>query len=158
MIAAIQNDRGVGHHGDLIHSIKNDMKHFVAQTTGHTVIMGRKSWESIPERYRPMKNRQNIIITRDSSYKVEGALVVSSLGEATKKSNKKKIYIIGGGQIYNLGLPYADTLDLTLIEANNPADTFFPEFESSFKLTEGSGSMHDKKTNLKYEFQTWKRK
>jgi len=87
MIAAIQNDNGIGYHGNLIHSIKNDMKHFVDQTTGHSVIMGRKNWESIPEKYRPFKNRQNIVITRDINYDADGALVVSSLQKAVKKND-----------------------------------------------------------------------
>lgn len=158
MIAAIQNDNGIGYHGNLIHSIKNDMKHFVDQTTGHSVIMGRKNWESIPEKYRPFKNRQNIVITRDINYDADGALVVSSLQKAVKKNDRKKIYIIGGGQIYSLGLPYADILDLTHIQADQPADVFFPEFKEEFDLTEGSGGMYDEKTGLNYEFQIWKRK
>ena len=158
MIAAIQNDRGIGYRGELVHSIKNDMKHFIAQTTGHTVIMGRKNWESIPEKYRPFKNRENIIITRDTDYQVDGAVVVQSIEQAIEKSPTDKIYIIGGGQIYNLGLLYADTLDLTLINTNKPADIFFPEFESDFQLLEGSGIQHDEQTNLDYEFQIWKRK
>jgi len=158
MIAALQNDRGIGYQGNLIHSIKNDMKHFVEATTNHTVIMGRKSWESIPEKYRPMKNRQNIIITRDINYMANGALVINSLDEAIRRSNRKKIYIIGGGQIYNLGIEHADTLDLTMIDSDKPADIFFPEFKNDFKLTEGSGSVHDEKTDLHYEFQIWERK
>lgn len=158
MIAAIQNDRGIGYQGDLIHHIKDDMKHFIEQTTGHTVIMGRKNWESIPEKYRPFKNRQNIIITRDNNYDAKGALIVSNIKEAINKSTSEKIYIIGGGQIYNLGLPYADILDLTLIDSTKPADVFFPEFRTDFELTEGSGSIHDKKTKVYYEFQIWKRK
>ena len=158
MIAAIQSDRGIGYKGDLIHSIKNDMKHFVEQTNGHTVIMGRKNWESIPEKYRPLKNRQNIIITRDIHYVAKGAIVVSSLGQALKKSIHGKIYIIGGGEIYNLGLEYADTLDLTIIHSEKPADVFFPKFEKKFNQISGSGIISEKKTQLNYEFQIWKRK
>ena len=158
MIAAIQNDNGIGYQGNLIHSIKNDMKHFVDQTTGHTVIMGRKNWETIPEKYRPFKNRQNIVISRDDSYLAEGALVVSSLEEAIKKSNEKKIYIIGGGQIYNLALPYADTLDITHVDADEAADVFFPTFTDAFKLTSYSEEIYDEKSGFKYQFQIWKRK
>ncbi len=158
MIAAIQNDRGIGYQGDLIHSIKADMKHFVAQTTGHTVIMGRKNWESIPKKYRPFKDRENIIITRDQNYDAKEALIVSSIEEAINKSSSEKIYIIGGGQIYTLGLTYADVLDLTIIHDTKPADVFFPEFKHDFKLTERSAVTHDEKSGLSYEFQLWSRK
>ncbi|MFT7328077.1 MAG: dihydrofolate reductase [Crocinitomicaceae bacterium] len=158
MIAAIQNDRGIGYQGELIHSIKNDMKHFVTKTNSHTVIMGRKNWESIPEKYRPMKNRQNIIITRDTSYHAAGATIVNSIEKAIKKSTEKKIYIIGGGQIYTLGMKYANTLDLTLINTHKSADVFFPKFDHFFNMHEESESIHDEKTNLNYKFQIWKRK
>ena len=158
MIAAIQNDRGIGYQGDLIHSIKNDMKHFIEQTTNHTVIMGRKNWESIPEKYRPFKNRENIIISRDNNYHAPGAIIVPTIEEAIKQSTKQKIYIIGGGQIYTLGLPYADSLDITHIDAHTPADIFFPEFKDLFTLDQKSEKIHDTETNLDYEFQIWKRK
>jgi len=158
MIAAIQNDRGIGYQNNLIHSIKNDMKHFVDQTTGHTVIMGRKNWETIPEKYRPFKNRENIIITRDSHYSAPGAIIVNSLEEAIEKSTGDKIYIIGGGQIYALGMKYANTLDLTHIDANNPSDIFFPEHEHEFHVIKSSGKIHDEKTDLDYVFKIWERK
>jgi len=158
MIAAIQNDHGIGFKGNLIHGIKNDMKHFVSQTTGHTIIMGRKNWESIPEKYRPFKDRENIVITRDKNYHAKGAIVVTSLEEAIKKSTRNTIYIIGGGQIYTLGMKYADVLDLTQIHAHEPADVFFPEFKKDFMLSEGSGNIYDEKTGLNYEFQIWIRK
>lgn len=158
MIAALQNNRGIGYQNNLIHSIPDDMKHFVKQTTGHTVIMGRKNWESIPKKYRPLKDRQNIIITRDKNYQTSGALVVDSMELAIEQSNSDKIYIIGGGQIYTLGLAYADILDLTLIDSDKPADIFFPEYEKEFTCVEKSGIIHDEKTGLNYEFQIWKRK
>ena len=158
MIAAIQNDRGIGYQGDLIHHIKNDMKHFVDQTTGHTVIMGRKNWETIPEKFRPFKNRENIVVTRNKNYEAKGALVVHSLEEALRKANSKKIYIIGGGEIYTQGLSYADVLDLTLIDADEPADTFFPEYEDKFQLVESSEEIYDAQTGHTYRFTLWEKK
>lgn len=155
MIAAIQNDRAIGYKCDLIHSIKNDMKHFVAQTIGNTVIMGRKNWESIPERFRPFKNRENIIVTRDKNYVAKGVIVVHSLEEAIKRARNKKIYIIGGGEIYTLGMQYATMLDLTLIDSNKPGDVYFPKFEHMFKLSETSERIFDEKTTLNYQFQKW---
>ena len=158
MIAAIQSDRGIGYKNNLIHSIQNDMRHFIEQTNGHTVIMGRKNWESIPEKYRPLKNRQNIIITRNKEYKAQGADIVSSITSAIQQSTSQRIYIIGGGQIYEQGLVYADFLDLTIINKKNPADVFFPAYKTGFNLLSKSELIHDKKTNLDYEFQIWKRK
>ncbi|MCA9351966.1 dihydrofolate reductase [Patescibacteria group bacterium] len=158
MIAAIQKDRGIGYHGDLIHTIKDDMKHFVDQTTGHTVIMGRKNWESIPAKYRPLKHRQNIIVSRDTNYRADGALVVTSIEDAIKKSDQKKIYIIGGGQMYNLGMAYADTLDLTIIDDTKPADVFFPDFVSMFSNVEKSEWMYDEQSHVRYQFQMWERR
>lgn len=155
MIAAIQNDRAIGYQDNLIHSIKNDMKHFVTQTIGNTVIMGRKNWESIPEKFRPFKNRENIVITRDKQYLAKGATVVHSLEQAIKKSTKEKIYIIGGGEIYRLGIKYATALDLTLIDSNKAGDVYFPEFEHMFKLSKRSKKIYDEKTSLYYQFQKW---
>lgn len=158
MIAALQSDRGIGYQGNLIHSIKDDMQHFVEQTTGHTVIMGRKNWESIPEKYRPLKNRENIIITRDQNYHADGSIVVSNMEQAIQQSSSNNVYIIGGGQIYTLGLKYADMLDLTIVHDQRSADIFFPEYKNNFHQISGSGIMHDKKTDIDYEFQVWRRK
>ncbi len=160
MIAAIQNDRGIGYKNNLIHSIKNDMKHFVEQTTGHTVIMGRKNWESIPEKHRPFKNRENIIITRNPEIYTfpNDVIVVDSIEKAIASSTSNKIYIIGGGQIYNLGMKYADQLDLTIIEANTPADVFFPEFKHNFECIKRSETIHDQATDTPYTFTLWQKK
>lgn len=158
MIAAIQNDRAIGYKGKLIHSLRNDMRHFVKQTTGHSIIMGRKNWESIPEKYRPLKNRENIIITRNNNYIAQGAIIVGSIEEALRKSSHQKIYIIGGGEIYRLGMSYATILDLTIINDNKPGDAFFPSFKSSFRLSKKSEPTWDEKTNLEYQFQTWEKK
>ncbi|MAQ77299.1 hypothetical protein CL684_02125 [Candidatus Campbellbacteria bacterium] len=158
IIAAIQNDRGIGYQDNLIHHIKKDMQHFVNQTTGHTVVMGRKNWETIPEKFRPFKNRQSIIITRNKNYTAAGALVTHSLEEAIIKASSEKIYIIGGGEIYKQVLAYADTLDLTIINANKPADTFFPEFENKFKVVQSSEEMYDEESHTSYIFTVWEKK
>jgi len=158
MIAAIQNDRGIGYQKKLIHNIKDDMKHFVDRTTPYTIIMGRKNWETIPEKFRPLENRQNIVITRTPHYHALGALVAKNLQDAITQSTSEKIYIIGGGQIYSLGIEIADTLDLTQIDDTQAADVFFPEFENDFFLESSSEKNFDEKTGLHYQFQIWKRK
>ena len=159
LIAAIQKDRGIGYQGKLLYSIKDDMKHFVEQTTGHAVIMGRKTWESIPEKYRPMKDRMNIVVTRNKKYQASGAKVVHRFYEALEQAPEKgKIFIIGGGKIYRQALSYADTLELTIIDGNKNADAFFPEFEQHFVEEGSSGAFTDEKSKVEYRFVTYIKK
>lgn len=134
MIAAIGKNRELGRGNKLIWHIPKDLKRFREVTLGHPIIMGRKTFESIG---RLLPNRTNIIITRDPNYKVEGAIIVSSIQEALRQAQGKlgseEIFIIGGAQIYALGMRYADKLYLTKIdEEARDADTFFPDY-SMFK-------------------------
>ena len=158
MIAAIQKDRGIGYQGKLIHNIKNDMAHFVKQTEGHVVIMGRKNWESIPKKYRPLSGRKNIVVTRDPSYQAIGAQVVDNIEAAIDQSGREQVFIIGGGELYHLALPYATDLDLTMIDKEEPADVFFPEFEDDFILSNSTDPLTDLASGTHYRFTTWRRK
>lgn len=159
LIAAIQSDRGIGYRGGLLHRIKEDMEHFVSTTRGHTVIMGRKTWESIPEKFRPFKDRVNIVVTRDTSYKAPGATVVHRFYEALEQApHDKKIFIIGGGELYKHALSYADTLDLTIVHGSKEADVFFPSFDEGFKEESKSKRYHDTVSDLDYEFVQYVRK
>lgn len=142
LIAAIsEQTRAIGKDNGLIWNIPSDMAHFKALTSGHPVIMGRRTWESLPERFRPLPKRTNIVVTRDSTYDAPGAIVVSSMEEAlaTTKSaeGSESIYVIGGGEIYTLALPYADRLDLTLVSDRTDGDTYFPSYDA-FTLTHES--------------------
>ncbi len=137
IIAAIQlKDNGLGYNNGLLYQLPEDMKHFRDTTSGHVVIMGRKTWESIPEKFRPLPNRENIVITRQSDYMAHGAKVASSLEEAIdvarSNSSDKEIFIIGGSEIYTQALPLADRLYLTLIDGDKSADVFFPEYKDIF--------------------------
>jgi dihydrofolate reductase len=139
IIAAIQSkDNGLGYKNDLLYQLPEDMKYFRDTTSGHVVIMGRKTWESIPEKFRPLPNRENIIITKQTGYVAHGAKVVSSLEEAIHveqdNSSDKEIFIIGGSEIYKQSLPLADKLYLTLIDGDKPADVFFPEYTELFTV------------------------
>lgn len=139
MIAAIQkSDRGLGKGNDLLWRIPEDLKRFKELTTGHPIIMGRKTYESIG---RPLPHRTNIIITRNVDYAAPGCVVVTSLDDALVKAREaeaknnnaeKKIFIIGGGEIYNQAIPHTDILHLTLVDGNKEADAFFPDY-SDFK-------------------------
>lgn len=132
MIAAIGKNRELGKNNDLIWHFKEDMKFFRETTTGNTVVMGRKTFESLPH---ALPNRRNIVITTNKDYIAEGAEVVTSVEEALEITKSDNVFIIGGGRIYNEFLKYSDKLYLTEIDAEcDDADTFFPEFDkASFK-------------------------
>lgn len=126
MIAAIGKNRELGKNNDLIWHFKEDMKFFRETTTGNTVIMGRKTFESLPH---ALPNRRNIVITQNANYVADGAEVVGSIKEAIVKTENDNVFIIGGGKIYAEFLPVADKLYLTEIDGEcKEADTFFPEF------------------------------
>lgn len=132
IIAAIGKNRELGKDNKLLWHIPDDLPRFKKLTLGHPIIMGRKTFESIG---RPLPNRTNIVVTRDSSYEVEGVVVVHSIEKAieeAKKKDKEEIFVIGGGQIYEQALPFADRLYLTIVDAQAEADTYFPDY-SEFK-------------------------
>ena len=127
MIAAVGKNLELGKNNDLIWHFKEDMKFFKETTLGHTVIMGRKTFESLP---KALPNRLNVVITSDKGYKAENAVVVSSVEEALKYCENDEAFILGGGMIYKELLPYADKLYLTEIEDScEDADTYFPSFD-----------------------------
>jgi len=139
IIAAIQEkDGGLGYNNDLLYQLPEDMKFFRTKTKDTVVIMGRKTWESIPEKFRPLPHRENIIITRQSNYQAIGSIIVHSLDQAINyaKDNfiDKDIFIIGGEQIYKEALPLTDMLYLTIITGDKKADVFFPPYEDEFKI------------------------
>lgn len=134
IIAAMGKNKEIGRGGDLLWHIPDDLKRFKALTTGHPVIMGRKTWDSLPERARPLPNRTNIVVTRQQ-IEIPGAIVASSVSEAIEKAlelDQQEVFVIGGAQIYEQALPYTDRLYLTLIDDTNDADTFFPPYEKGF--------------------------
>ena len=134
-VAAIGKNRELGKNGKLIWNIAEDMKHFKEITSGHAVIMGRKTYESIG---RPLPNRTNIIITRNSDFTAQGCIVVQSIDEAiseAKKYDTQEVFIIGGGEIYKQAINLTNKLYLTIVNESAQADTFFPEY-SDFSLFE----------------------
>lgn len=133
MIAAIGRKRELGKGNDLLWKIPDDLKRFRDTTKGHPILMGRKTYDSIG---RPLPHRTNIVITRDINWKAEGVLTADSVEEGIRiarlKPGNDEIFIIGGGQIYALGLPIADKLYLTIVDDEKEADSFFPEYERFF--------------------------
>ena len=137
MIAAIgTRTRALGKGGDLLWHIPEDMKRFKTLTMGHPVIMGRKTWESIPEKFRPLPGRTNIVITRTEGYEASGAVIVHDFASALKRAYEEtpnEIFVIGGSQIYTEGLPYTQRLYLSLIDSDEEGDIFFPEYSEFTK-------------------------
>lgn len=129
MIAAIGKNNELGKGNDLIWHFKDDMKFFKEITTGNTVVMGRKTFESLPH---ALPNRRNVVITTNADYVADGAEVVTSIEEAIEVTKNDNVFIIGGGRIYTEFLPYSDKLYLTEIDANcDDADTYFPSFDKN---------------------------
>ena len=157
MIAAAAENNALGKNGQIPWHLPDDFKHFKKLTTGHHIIMGRKTWESFP---KPLPNRVHVVITRDQNYEASGGIVVHSLEDALAFcKDEQEVFIIGGGEIYTLALPYATKIELTRVHNEYAADAFFPEIDASvFKLV--NSSFHDVDDSHKsgFTFETWKRK
>ncbi|MDC1204320.1 dihydrofolate reductase [Salibacteraceae bacterium] len=136
IIVAVDEENGIGKDNQLLWHLPADMRYFRETTTGHCIITGRKNYESIPSKYRPLANRTNIIVTRNKDYSVEnGAIVEHSIEEAiayAKGTGEEEVFIIGGGQIYQecLKKNLVDKMYVTHVTALFEADTFFPEIET----------------------------
>jgi len=134
LIAAVAENNAIGKDNDLIWNLPDDMQFFKEKTLGTSVIMGRKNYESIPKKYRPLPKRDNIVMTRSKTYKAPGCKVVNTLEEAIEVADKSSdIFVIGGAEIYKLALEknFIDTMYLTEIHAKFEADAFLPEFDKS---------------------------
>lgn len=145
-IAALSNDRSIGLDNQLLWNIPADLKRFKEITDGHPVIMGRKTWESIPEKFRPLPNRTNIIVTRQNDFQTLGTLVAHSIEDAFKKAeeiDREEIFVIGGQQIYEQALPKIQKLYLTLVDSDKKGDTFFPDYSEFSKETFREEKDHD---------------
>lgn len=134
IIAAVAENHVIGKDNDLIWDLPDDMQFFKDKTKGKTVIMGRRNYESIPPKYRPLPNRRNIIITRKEKYNAPNCEVVNSIEAALELASKDdEVFIIGGGQIYNLALQkgLVDKMYITEIEMAFDGDAFFPQFNKA---------------------------
>lgn len=132
IVAAISENRIIGKDNKLLWRIPEDLKHFRELTTGHPVIMGRRTFESVGG---PLPNRINIVVTGDKIFEAEGCIVCHSLAEAieaAKAGEHEKIFIIGGGKVFEQTIGFVDKLYLTVVEAKFEGDTFFPDY-SDFK-------------------------
>jgi dihydrofolate reductase len=132
LIAALTQNHVIGKNNDLPWHLPDDMKYFMRTTQQHHVLMGRKNYESIPEKFRPLPNRNNIVVTRQSNFQAPRCTVVNSLEEGiafAEKNNEQELFIIGGAEIYRLAMPLANRLYLTEIQTELTGDTYFPTID-----------------------------
>ena len=154
LIVAVARNGIIGRDNTLPWHLPEDLKHFKALTTGHPIVMGRKTWESLG---RPLPGRHNIVVTHDAAYYAAGATVVNSLEDALRLVNgAEELFVIGGAEIYRLALPLADRLQLTELDADFTGDTHFPDFNRS-KWRETQRERHCSATGLDYAFVTYER-
>ncbi|MCM1111242.1 MAG: dihydrofolate reductase [Clostridium sp.] len=159
IVVAVTRNGAIGRGGDMLFHIPDDLRHFRRITMGHPVVMGRKTFESLPGGALP--GRRNIVITRDPSRRFEGAETADSLFEAlTLCADEPEIMIIGGGEIYREAIAVADRIELTLIDAEvDDADTFFPEVSRElWDLVSDSGRVVDSRSGLGLNYWTFERK
>ena len=153
LIGAMTQNRVIGKDNDLPWRLPDDMKYFQDTTKNHVVIMGRKNYESLPPSFKPLPNRTNIILTRNSNYKAEGCLIFQDMKDAiacADKMNEHELFIIGGGEIYKESMHLAHKIYLTEIHCELEGDTIFPEIGDNW--VEKSRYNHSTDGRHKYSF------
>ncbi len=154
IIAAIGPNRELGVNNKMIWHIPADLKRFKAITSGSTIVMGRKTFESIGS--KPLTDRRNIVLTRNTINPTEGVILASSVQEVMKLLDPvNESFIIGGASVYELFLPYTNKMYLTLIHGSFTADSYFPEYtKEEWEVVDETAMQHDLKSNIGYTFQT----
>jgi dihydrofolate reductase len=149
LIAAAAENNALGKDNQLVWHLTDDFKRFKQLTSGHYIIMGRKTFESFP---KPLPNRTHIIITRQKNYKVEGCLIANSIENAMAMAPKnEEVFIIGGAEIYKQSIDFADKIELTRVHSNFEADAYFPEINSNH-WTLSFEEQHHKDENHNFDF------
>lgn len=154
IIVAVSENGVIGKDNRLVWTLRTDMNFFKTTTTGHHVIMGRKNYDSIPEKWRPLSNRTNIVVTRQSDLKLEGCIVVNSIDEGldiARNNNEQETFIIGGGEIYKQSMDLVDKIYYTEVKAVVDGDTFFPEIDPN-RWKEVSREKHTADDRNEYDF------
>jgi len=157
IVVAISENNAIGKNNQLLWHLPADLKHFKDLTSGNTIIMGRKTYDSIG---RPLPNRRNIVITRQPGLEIEGIEVVNSLQEAISLcATAKEVFIIGGAEIYKSALALTDIIYLTTVHETYDADVFFPELKvEDWITTHQEYHAADEKNSVAYTFSTLERK
>lgn len=156
LILAMDRNRLIGANNDLPWRLPADLKYFKKTTTGHPIIMGRKTYESIG---KPLPNRQNIVLTRDPAYQIPGVIVVQTLDEAIQKADNPVKFVIGGAAIYNMALPVAERLYITEIDEEFSGDTYFSNFSmADWQLVSSEEGEVNENNPYKHRFLIYERK
>jgi dihydrofolate reductase len=130
IVAAVARNGAIGRGNALLWTEPTDQRHFRQLTMGAPVVMGRRTWQSLPDRFRPLPGRRNLVVSRDAAFDAPGAEVVPGLDAAVARvADAARVCVIGGAQLYALALPLADVLELTEIDADLDGDTFFPPWD-----------------------------
>lgn len=162
LIAAVTENHVIGKDNDLPWHLPDDMKFFMETTKGHHVIMGRKNYDSLPVKYRPLPNRHNIVVTRQKNFTAPGCDIVNSLEEAiaiSRKADEQEVFIIGGAEIFNQSMNLADRLYITEIKTTLDGDTFFPVInKNEWKETMRKPHEVDARHAYAFDFVTYERK
>ena len=163
IVVAMADNSAIGANGKLLWRLPKDMQYFKEVTWGHHVLMGRKTWDSIPPKVSPLPGRVNIIVTRQKGYVSEGAIVVESVEdgiEIARRAGEQELMIIGGGEIYKQALPLTKKIYLTKVHHTfTDADTFFPELDmEQWSTLNGEWNMADEKNEFDFEFIVLERK
>jgi len=159
LVVAASDNNAIGKDNQLLWHLPKDMRFFKNKTWGLPILMGRKTFESMGSRLLP--GRLNIILTTQKGLEIEGAVVVNSLTEGielAKKEDYKELMVIGGGQVYEMALPLANTIWLTRVHTNINGDTFFPELNSSWEKISTDAHLADDKHAFAFDFECWKTK
>ncbi|MGL1886968.1 MAG: dihydrofolate reductase [Reichenbachiella sp.] len=162
MIAAMSRNRVIGINNDLPWSLPSDMKYFMETTKHHVVIMGRKNYQSLPPKFRPLPNRTNVVITRQENFEAPNCEVFQDLAsgiEFARQQEEHELFIIGGGQIYELGLPLADNIYLTEIDTDiEGGEVFFPQLGPEWEAFSRISNDKDDRHQYAFDFVKYKRK
>lgn len=159
IIVAMAQNRAIGKDNDLLWHLGSDLKHFKQLTTGHPVVMGRRTWESLPK--RPLPGRRNIVMTENNDYEAPGAEVVHGVAGLFKalKGCDDEVFVMGGASIYELLLPYTKRLYITRVYRDYEADVYFPIIDmSEFTLVKFGEPMYDEESGLDYAYEEYDRK
>lgn len=157
IIVAVSEDWGIGKNNELLWHISEDLKRFKRLTTGNSIIMGKRTWESLPR--KPLPGRKNIVLTDNTNETIENAITAYSIDDAIGKCEKgEEIFIIGGGSIYKQFMPVADRLYITHVHKKAPADIYFPEIDLKlWKITEKE-EFKSEENNIPYTYAIYERK
>lgn len=160
LIVAVDKNWGIGNKGKLLLSIPDDMRFFRETTTGNVVIMGKNTLKSFPNG-RPLKNRVNIVLTKDTTFEAQDAVIVHSIEEAleeAKKYDSESLYVIGGGSVYEQMLDYCDTAYVTYIDYSYEADCYFPNLDKNPEWVLTEESEEQTYFDVEYYFRKYERK